>query len=161
MKEKQIAGELKLLALEAISNAGSGHSGVVMSSGDILYTLYTRHLLTDGKDDLRDRFVMSNGHGSAMLYSMLAGLGYFDIAELRGFRRYGRLLTGHPEIDVPGVEVNTGPLGQGVANAVGMAIAETIMDAKFGASHYTYCLAGDGCIQEGVALEALSIAGLY
>ncbi len=162
MKDKQVANEIKLLALEAISNAGSGHSGAVMSSGDILYTLYTRHLVTDNtKDMCRDRFVMSNGHGSALLYSMLAGFDYFDMDELRGFRQYGRKLTGHPEIEVSGVEANTGPLGQGVANAVGMALAETIMNERFGLEHYTYCLAGDGCLEEGVALEALSVAGLY
>lgn len=161
MKEKQVVNELKMLALEAITNAGSGHSGVVMSSGDILYTLYTRHLISDGVDPLRDRFVISNGHGSAILYAMLASMGYFDMSELKGFRQYGWMLTGHPEMHTPGVEANTGPLGQGVANAVGMAIAETIMNARFGAAHYTYCLAGDGCLQEGVALEALSIAGLY
>ena len=81
MKEKQLSNEIKMLALETITNAGSGHSGVVMSSGDILYTLYTRHLITDGVDPLRDRFVISNGHGSAILYAMLAGMGYFDMAD--------------------------------------------------------------------------------
>lgn len=162
MIDQQVCNEIKLLALETISHAGSGHSGVVMSSGDILYTLYTKHLITDpSRDMLRDRFVMSNGHGSALLYSILAGLNYFDMSELKGFRQYGHMLTGHPEINVNGVDANTGPLGQGVANAVGMAIAETIMNAKFGLSHYTYCLAGDGCMEEGVAIEALSIAGLY
>jgi len=162
MTDKLISNELKVLALETINNAGSGHSGSVLSAGDILYTLYTKHLITDGtKSMLRDRFVLSNGHACAGLYAILSAFNYFDVEELKNFRSYKGLLTGHPEIEIPGIDASTGPLGQGVANAVGMAIAESIMNAKFGLSHYTYCMAGDGCLQEGVALEALSIAGLY
>lgn len=162
MSNKHISNELKILALEAINKAGSGHSGSVLSAGDILYTLYTKHILSDNtKSILRDRFVLSNGHACAGLYAILAGLGYFDIEELSHFRSFGAMLSGHPEITIPGIDCATGPLGQGVANAVGMAIAETMLNAKFKAGHYTYCMAGDGCLQEGVANEALSIAGLY
>ncbi len=162
MKDIDISNELKILGLEAISNAGSGHSGSVMSAGDILFTLYTRHLISGLKDEpLRDRFVLSNGHACAGLYAILASLNFFSLDELKHFRSFGGLLTGHPEIDIPGIDSATGPLGQGVANAVGMAIAETIMNARFHFSHYTYCMVGDGCLEEGVGLEALSIAGLY
>ncbi len=160
--EQILSNELKILALEAISNAGSGHSGSVLSAGDILYTLYTKHLLSDGLKSMnRDRFVLSNGHVCAGLYAILAGLGYFDIDELKNFRKFNGLLSGHPEIEIPGIDASTGPLGQGVANAVGMAIAESIMNERFNLSHYTYCMVGDGCLEEGVGLEALSLAGLY
>ncbi len=162
MTDKTISNELKILGLETINNAGSGHSGSVLSCGDILYTLYTKHLITDGtKSMLRDRFVLSNGHACAGLYAILSAFNYFSVDELKNFRSYKGMLTGHPEIEIPGIDASTGPLGQGVANAVGMAIAESVLNAKFGLEHYTYCLAGDGCLQEGVALEALSIAGLY
>lgn len=160
--DEKISNELKILALETINNAGSGHSGSVLSAGDILYTLYTKHLLTNGiKTMNRDRFVLSNGHACAILYSILAGLEYFDFSELKKFRKFNGMLSGHPEIEIPGIDASTGPLGQGVGNAVGMAIAESIMNARFNLSHYTYCMVGDGCLEEGVGLEALSIAGLY
>lgn len=160
--DEKISNELKILALETINNAGSGHSGSVLSAGDILYTLYTKHLLTNGMKTMnRDRFVLSNGHACAILYSILAGLKYFDISELKKFRKFNGMLSGHPEIEIPGIDASTGPLGQGVGNAVGMAIAESIMNARFNLSHYTYCMVGDGCLEEGVGLEALSIAGLY
>ena len=160
--DKKISNELKILALEMINNAGSGHSGSVLSCTDAIYTLYTKHILTNGKKHmLRDRFVLSNGHVCASLYAVLAGLGYVNFEDIKTFRKFGGNLAGHPEIDVDAVDCGTGPLGQGVANAVGMAIAETVMDKQFKASHYTYCMAGDGCLQEGVALEALSVAGLY
>jgi len=162
MIETKISNELKVLALEMINNAGSGHSGSVLSCGDVLYTLYTRHLLTDGtKHNFRDRFVLSGGHVVAIQYAILAGLGYIDIEELKTFRKYKTRLTGHPEIDLETIDASTGPLGQGIGNAVGMAIAETIMNKRFGADNYTYCMAGDGCLQEGVGLESLSLAGLY
>ena len=162
MREQDVANELKILALESINHAGSGHSGSVLSCGDILYTLYTRHLLSSNVENrLRDRFVLSNGHACAILYAILAGLNYFDIKEMKNFRSFGGMLTGHPEIEINGIDAGTGPLGQGVANAVGMAIAETIMNTRFNVNNYTYCMAGDGCLEEGVAMEALSIAGLY
>ncbi len=161
--DQKISNELKILALEEINNAGSGHSGSVLSAGDILYTLYTKHLLSDEKGNAidRDRFVLSNGHACAGLYAILAGLNYFNITELKKFRQFNGLLTGHPEIEIPGIDASTGPLGQGVGNAVGMAIAESILDARFNLTHYTYCMVGDGCLEEGVGLEVLSVAGLY
>lgn len=161
--DQKISNELKILALEEINNAGSGHSGSVLSAGDILYTLYTKHLLSDEKGNAidRDRFVLSNGHACAGLYAILAGLNYFNITELKKFRQFNGLLTGHPEIEIPGIDASTGPLGQGVGNAVGMAIAESILNARFNLTHYTYCMVGDGCLEEGVGLEALSVAGLY
>ena len=144
------------------NNAGSGHSGSVLSCGDAIYTLYTRHILTDGTKNInRDRFVLSAGHVCASLYSVLAGLGYLEFDNLKSFRKYGAVLAGHPEVEIDPIDCSTGMLGQGVANAVGMAMAETIMNERFGVEHYTYCLAGDGCLEEGVALEALSVAGLY
>lgn len=162
MTDKRASDELKVLALEMINNAGSGHSGSVLSMTDALYTLYTRHVLTNGtKHQLRDRVVLSAGHACASLYAVLAGVGYLSLEDLKTFRQNKGKLTGHPEIDIEPVDCATGPLGQGVANAVGLAIAETIMNARFGESHYTYCVAGDGCLQEGVALESLSLAGLY
>ena len=162
MTDKRASEELKVLALEMINNAGSGHSGSVLSMTDALYTLYTRHVLTNGtKHQLRDRVVLSAGHACASLYAVLAGVGYLSLEDLKTFRQNKGKLTGHPEIDIEPVDCATGPLGQGVANAVGLAIAETIMNARFGESHYTYCVAGDGCLQEGVALESLSLAGLY
>ena len=162
MKESDISNEIKILALEAINNAGSGHSGSVLSCGDALYTLYTRHIVASKrKSFLRDRFVLSNGHACAGLYAILASLGYFPFDELKSFRKFNSLLTGHPEIHINGIDSSTGPLGQGVANAVGMAIAETIFNAKFGLSHFTYCMVGDGCLEEGVAQEAISLAGHY
>jgi len=162
MTDKRASEELKVLALEMINNAGSGHSGSVLSMTDALYTLYTRHVLTNGtKHQLRDRVVLSAGHACASLYAVLAGIGYLSLEDLKTFRQNKGKLTGHPEIDIEPIDCATGPLGQGVANAVGIAIAETIMNARFGESHYTYCIAGDGCMQEGVALEALSLAGLY
>lgn len=161
--DQKISNELKILALEEINNAGSGHSGSVLSAGDILYTLYTKHLLSDEKGNAidRDRFVLSNGHACAGLYAILAGLNYFNITELKKFRQFNGLLTGHPEIEIPGIDASTGPLGQGVGNAVGMAIAESILNARFNLTHYTYCMVGDGCLEEGVGLEVLSVAGLY
>ncbi len=162
MTDKKVSNELKILALETINNVGSGHSGSVLSMTDAIYTLYTRHILTDGtKHHLRDRFVLSAGHVCASLYAVLAGMGYLEFEELKKFRQFGGILAGHPEIEVKPIDCGTGPLGQGVANAVGLAIAETIMNKRFGEDHYTYCIAGDGCLQEGVALEALSVAGLY
>lgn len=162
MEDKKVVDELKVLALEMINNAGSGHSGSVLSCTDALFVLYTKHLLTNGtKHILRDRFVLSNGHVCAGLYAVLAGMGYIEFDKIKDFRKVNSLLAGHPEIEVDAIDCSTGPLGQGVANAVGMAIAETVFREKFGEGHFTYCMAGDGCLQEGVALEALSVAGLY
>lgn len=166
----QSINELKALALDSIENAKSGHPGIVFSSAEILYTLFAKHFKFNPQDTdwhNRDRFVMSAGHGSALLYSIMHLCGYdISINDLKKFRSFGSKTPGHPEITTSGIDCATGPLGQGVANAVGMAIAETMLASKFNKTidlvdHYTYCLVGDGCLMEGVALESISLAGHY
>ncbi len=161
---------LRFLACDAIEQARSGHPGLPLGAAPMAYVLWTRHLrhhpsAPDWAD--RDRFVLSAGHGSALLYSLLVLSGY-DLAldELRKFRQWGSRAAGHPESHVcPGVEITTGPLGQGIANAVGMAIAERHLAAVYNTAthsvvdHYTYALVGDGCLMEGVAYEASALAG--
>lgn len=161
---------LKALSAETISNAGSGHLGVSLGASSILFALFKDHLNFDVSDTdflNRDRLVLSAGHASALYYSLLSMFG-FDVSlqDLKEFRQLGSKTPGHPEINVTeGVEVSTGPLGQGVANAVGLAIAETVMEERFNTvgfdiiNNYTYCFVGDGCLMEGVALEAVSLAG--
>ncbi len=159
-----------------ITEAGSGHPGIVLGAATILYTLYSRHMnvnLSDPKWINRDRFVMSAGHGSALLYATLFMAG-FDIKldDLRKFRRAGSITPGHPEVDVtPGVDMSTGPLGQGFASAVGMALGEKLLKEKFAfpakskatgeslIDYRVYCLVGDGDLMEGVSYEAASFAG--
>lgn len=158
--------QIKALALDTVQNAKSGHQGMILSAGELLSVLYFKHLkINPEKPDWinRDRFVMSAGHGSALLYSILSAAGFLKIEDLKSFRKLGSNTPGHPETETAGVDCGTGPLGQGVANAVGMAIAETQLNAKYPEiiDHFTYCLAGDGCLQEGVAWEAISLAGLY
>lgn len=160
----------KSLAAETVSNAGSGHTGTAVGASTILFSLFAEHLFFDPKDPnfvARDRFVLSAGHASALLYSLLHIFGYdISMTELKRFRKLGSKTTGHPEHGVaPGVEVTTGPLGQGVAHAVGLALAEEIYASKLNSknhkifNNYTYCFTGDGCLMEGVALEACSLAG--
>lgn len=163
---------LRILSLDMISYAKSGHPGICLGAAPIVYTLYTNHLKINPKDPTwvnRDRFVLSAGHGSALLYAMLFMAGYdITIDDLVDFRRIGSKTPGHPEYGItPGVEVSTGPLGQGFANAVGMAMAgkylaalveEEIPKQKL-IDYYVYCLCGDGDIMEGVAMEAASLAG--
>lgn len=158
---------LMALSAETISNAKSGHTGSALGASSILFALFHDHLKFDPTDDKwinRDRFVMSAGHASALLYSTLFMFGYpISSNDLKTFRTCGSKTPGHPEYGVTsGVETTTGPLGQGVANAVGMAIAESMLEARFGEdiiNHHTYCYAGDGCLMEGVAMEACSLAG--
>lgn len=162
--------ELKFLAAQTVSNAKSGHTGTAVGATTILYSLFKDHLMFNPKDVKflnRDRFVMSAGHASALYYSLLHLFGY-DISskDLKSFRKLGSKTPGHPEVNVtPGVEVSTGPLGQGIANAVGLAIAEAFFEAKSKnlnldfINNYTYCFSGDGCLMEGVAIEACSLAG--
>jgi len=165
MNSERMCKLAKILALESINNAGSGHSGIVLSSAEIFQALFEKHLKVCAKypDDInRDRFVLSAGHGSSIYYAYLYILGYLSIDDLKNFRTVGSKTPGHPEITTSGVDASTGPLGQGIANAVGMAIADTMLSARekdFG--HYTYCLCGDGCLMEGVALEAISLAGHF
>ncbi len=157
---------LKSLTAETISNAKSGHTGSAIGASSILLSLFHDHLKFDAKNrnhPFRDRFVLSAGHTSAMFYSILHLFG-FDISmdDLKNFRKYGSKTPGHPEYGiVPGAETTTGPLGQGVANAVGMAIAEARLNALYPnlINNHTYCYAGDGCLMEGVAVEACSLAG--
>ena len=161
---------LRVLGAEIISKAKSGHPGIVLGAAPIAHTLYTRHLNVDSNDEKwfnRDRFVLSAGHGSALLYMMLHFAG-FDVTmeDLCSFRQKGSLTPGHPEYGhTSGVEITTGPLGQGLATAVGLATAEAHLAELFNkvdtpvVDHYTYVLCGDGDLQEGVAMEAMSLAG--
>ena len=156
----------KGLIMDTVRNADSGHTGGAFSSLDYIYVLFKEFLKFDPDDPSwkdRDRFVLSAGHESALIYTMLTYIGWLDIEDLKQFRKMGSRTPGHPEIGLtPGVEATTGPLGQGVGNAVGMAVAESILKNKFGSdiiNHYTYCLHGDGDIQEPVAQGAIALAG--
>ena len=156
------------LIMDTVRNANSGHTGGPLSSLDFTYILFKEVLKFDPDDpnwEDRDRFVMSIGHESALLYTMLSFVGWIGVEDLKQFRQLGSKTPGHPERGLtPGVEATTGPLGQGVGNAVGMAIAEKILGEKFGSdivNHYTYCLHGDGDIQEPVAQGAVAIAGHF
>jgi transketolase len=155
------------LSMDAPFHAKSGHQGTAMALAPLAHVLYTRVMKHDPADPLwpdRDRFVLSNGHASILQYSMLYLCGYgLELDDLRAFRQWGSATPGHPEAGhTPGVEVTTGPLGQGFANAVGMAIAERYLRHRFGkdaVDHHTYVVAGDGCFMEGVSHEAASLAG--
>ena len=155
----------KGLIMDTVRNADSGHTGGPLSSLDYTYTLFKEFLKFDPDDPEwkdRDRFVLSAGHESALLYSMLTFIGWLDVEDLKKFRQLGSKTPGHPEREMtPGVEATTGPLGQGVGNAVGMAVSECILRHQFGEdvmNHYTYCLHGDGDIQEPVAQGAIALA---
>lgn len=161
---------LRFLSAEAIQKAKSGHPGLPLGAAPAAYVLWAKEMKANPanpKWDDRDRFVLSAGHGSALLYSLLHVFGYgLTIEDLKNFRQRNSLTPGHPEYKhTAGVETTTGPLGQGIANAVGMALAESHLAAKFNTpeykvvDHYTYALCGDGCLQEGVASEAASLAG--
>ena len=161
---------IRFLSVDQINKAKSGHPGIALGAAPIIHTLYTRHLNIDPQDVTwfnRDRFILSAGHGSSMLYSVLHLSGYdIQIDDLKQFRQLNSKTPGHPEVfHTPGVEATTGPLGQGIAMGVGMAIAEKHLAAKFNkrdlkvVDHFTYVLCGDGCLQEGVAQEAISLAG--
>jgi len=163
-----MANAIRALAMDAVEKANSGHPGLPMGAADIATVLFTRFLKFDPADPTwpdRDRFVLSAGHGSMLLYALLYLLGYeaMTIDELKRFRQLGSLTPGHPEHGhTPGVETTTGPLGQGLANAVGMAIAERHLAAVFGSAivdHATYVLASDGDLMEGISQEAIALAG--
>src|SRR5713226_9240611 len=164
----RMANALRVLAMDAVEQAKSGHPGMPMGMADIATVLFTQFLrfdplAPDWPD--RDRFVVSNGHGCMLLYGLLHLTGYPDMTldELKRFRQLGSRTAGHPEYGhAPGIETTTGPLGQGLGNAVGMALAERLMAARFGADlvdHHTYVIAGDGCLMEGISHEAISLAG--
>jgi len=171
MNTEQLAiNTIRLLSAEAIEKAKSGHPGITMGSAPAAYTLWSKFLKHNPENPDwvdRDRFVLSAGHGSMLLYSLLHIFEYgLTIDDLKSFRQFGSMTPGHPEYGhTKGVEITTGPLGQGVANAVGMAVAESHLAAKFNTDdikivdHYTYALCGDGCMMEGIASEAASLAG--
>jgi transketolase len=164
----EMANAIRFLAIDAVEQAKSGHPGMPMGMADVATVLFSRFLKFDPADPAwpdRDRFVLSAGHGSMLLYALLHLTGYEGVTsdQLRAFRQWGSKTPGHPEYGhTPGVETTTGPLGQGIATAVGMALAERLMNARFGddfVDHYTYVIAGDGCLMEGLSHEAISLAG--
>lgn len=167
-KHDRMANAIRFLSMDAVEKAKSGHPGLPMGAADIATVLFGRFLKFDPKKPDwadRDRFVLSAGHGSMLIYSLLYLLGYDDITidEIKNFRQLGSKTAGHPEYGhAAGIETTTGPLGQGLANAVGMAIAERKLADEFGGDivdHHTYVLAGDGCLMEGISQEAISLAG--
>ncbi|MHA1157476.1 MAG: transketolase [Alphaproteobacteria bacterium] len=168
VKHQRMANAIRALAMDAVQKAKSGHPGMPMGTADIATVLFTRFLRFDPTDPQwadRDRFILSPGHGSMLLYSLLYLLGVEEMTldELKRFRQLGSRTAGHPEIDLaPGIETTTGPLGQGLANGVGMALAERLLNARYGddlVGHRTYVIASDGDLMEGISHEAISIAG--
>ena len=168
VSHNDMANAIRALSMDAVQAANSGHPGAPMGMADIATVLFNRHLKFDPANPQwpdRDRFVLSNGHASMLLYAALYLTGYSDmtIDEIKNFRQLGSRTAGHPEYGhASGIETTTGPLGQGLANAVGMALAERMMNARFGddlVDHYTYVFAGDGCLMEGISHEAISLAG--
>jgi transketolase len=169
-QDSSMANAIRVLAMDAVQQANSGHPGAPMGMAEIAQTLWTRHLRHNPADPAwadRDRFVLSNGHGSMLLYALLHLTGYdLPVSELKNFRQLHSRTPGHPEVGLTaGVETTTGPLGQGLANAVGMALAEALLALEFNredhviVDHYTYAFAGDGCLMEGISHEACSLAG--
>lgn len=167
---RELANAIRALSMDAVQKANSGHPGMPMGMADIAEVLWNDHLRHNPKNPLwpnRDRFVVSNGHGSMLLYSLLHLSGYdLSLQDLKDFRQLHSKTPGHPEYgDTPGVETTTGPLGQGIANAVGMALAEKMLAAQFNkddlniVDHCTYVFAGDGCLMEGISHEVCSLAG--
>jgi len=164
----ELTNAIRFLAVDAVEKAKSGHPGMPMGMADVATVLFSRFLKFDPADPAwpdRDRFVLSAGHGSMLLYALLHLTGYEGVTldEIRNFRQWGSKTPGHPEYGhTPGVETTTGPLGQGIATAVGMALAERLLNARFGndlVDHFTYVIAGDGCLMEGLSHEAISLAG--
>ena len=159
---------IRFLCVDAIEKSNSGHPGMPLGMTDVATVLFSKFMKLNPSNPRwfdRDRFVLSNGHGSTMLYSILYLLGYKDIdmEDIKNFRQLGAKTAGHPEYGhLAGIDMTTGPLGQGIASAVGMALAESITRAKYGedlCNHYTYAICGDGCLQEGISEEAISLAG--
>ena len=169
---QMMASAIRALSMDAVQQANSGHPGAPMGMADIAVALWARHLQHNPSDPHwadRDRFVLSNGHGSMLIYSLLHLTGYdLPMQELKNFRQLHSQTAGHPEVGItPGVETTTGPLGQGVTNAVGMALAEKLMAAEFNrdghaiVDHRTYVFLGDGCLMEGISHEACALAGAW
>ncbi|MBY7789439.1 transketolase, partial [Vibrio fluvialis] len=170
MNRKQLANAIRALSMDGVQKANSGHPGAPMGMADIAEVLWRSHLNHNPQNPNwadRDRFVLSNGHGSMLIYSLLHLSGYeLSIDDLKNFRQLHSKTPGHPEYGyAPGIETTTGPLGQGVTNAVGMAIAEKALAAQFNkpghdiVDHFTYVFLGDGCLMEGISHEACSLAG--
>ncbi|MBX3659921.1 MAG: transketolase [Ramlibacter sp.] len=169
---QQMANAIRALAMDAVQQANSGHPGAPMGMADMAVALWVRHLRHNPQNPHwpdRDRFVLSNGHGSMLIYALLHLTGYkLPIGELKNFRQLHSKTAGHPEVGVtPGVETTTGPLGQGITNAVGMALAEKLLAAEFNrdghtiVDHHTYVFMGDGCLMEGISHEAAALAGAW
>ena len=168
--DQKTVNAIRVLSAEAIQKANSGHPGLPLGAAPAAYTLWQYQLKANPANPQwkdRDRFVLSAGHGSMLLYSLLHLYGYgLTIEDLKGFRQWHTLTPGHPEVGhTKGVETTTGPLGQGVSNAVGMAMAEAHLAATYNrpgfpvVDHYTYAICGDGCLEEGISYEACSFAG--
>ena len=162
------ASAIRALAMDAIQAANSGHPGMPMGMADVATVLFEKHLKFDASAprwEDRDRFILSAGHGSMLIYALLYLTGYEDVTldQIKNFRQWGAITAGHPEYGhVSGVETTTGPLGQGISNSVGFAIAEEHLRARFGRKvmdHHTYVIAGDGCLMEGISQEAIGLAG--
>ena len=169
-RDQLCVNTIRTLAMDAVQKANSGHPGMPMGMADAAYVLWTRYLKHNPADPAwpdRDRFVLSAGHGSMLLYSLLYLTGYdLPLEELKQFRQWASRTPGHPERGhTPGVETTTGPLGQGLSNGVGMALAERLLAASFNrpgfeiVDHYTYAIVSDGDLMEGISHEAASIAG--
>jgi len=169
---QMMAGAIRALAMDAVQQANSGHPGAPMGMADMAVALWGRHLRYNPANPLwadRDRFVLSNGHGSMLIYALLHLTGYdLPMQELRNFRQLHSKTAGHPEFGItPGVETTTGPLGQGITNAVGMALAEKLLASEFNrpshaiVDHHTYVFLGDGCLMEGISHEACALAGAW
>ena len=169
---QQMANAIRALAMDAVQQANSGHPGAPMGMADMAVALWGEHLQHNPKNPHwanRDRFVLSNGHGSMLIYALLHLTGYpLPIGELKNFRQLHSKTAGHPEVGItPGVETTTGPLGQGITNAVGMALAEKLLATEFNqpghniVDHYTYVFMGDGCLMEGISHEACALAGAW
>ena len=167
-EQKQMSNAIAALSMDAVQAANSGHPGMPMGMADAATVLFSKFLKfnpTDPNWPDRDRFILSAGHGSMLIYSLLHLTGYKAVTmeQIKNFRQLGAITAGHPEYGhVPGIETTTGPLGQGISNAVGFALAERHMNARYGddiVDHHTYVIAGDGCLMEGISQEAISLAG--
>ena len=165
---KPLANAIRALAMDAVQAANSGHPGMPMGMADVATVLYSKFLKFDPKNPEwadRDRFILSGGHGSMLLYALnyLTGYEKMTLEQLKNFRQMGAITAGHPEVEQDaGIETTTGPLGQGIGNSVGFALAERILNGRYGdeiTNHYTYVMCGDGDLMEGISHEACSLAG--